>query len=260
MSEFEYDQERARLRELYGDNSAEAAAKRDQAMADLFRRSGWTQEKLAAKESKSQNWVSYRLRFGRFLNFITAVIKSESLPADLTEWRFRAYWNSVRGPEQERFRAIFKLIQEDPTRGVRAKRTKQDMPKTEAVRKALRPTVEAEKPIDRHRWAKKLDVSEATIQRAEMQERARLEGVRENFPENMVSVHELIEKLVPLLERVKAQAKCHVALVCQPELLLIASEGRRLLDMWASGDTTVRRAHGHVVSPKRPVEAKGEMP
>jgi hypothetical protein len=70
MSEFEYDQERARLRELYGDNSAEAAAKRDQAMADLFRRSGWTQEKLAAKESKSQNvsvaiWSFPELYHGR---------------------------------------------------------------------------------------------------------------------------------------------------------------------------------------------------
>src|SRR5262245_52706437 len=63
--------------------------KRDQALALLFYRSGWTQEELAEKEGKSVSWISYRLRFGRFLNFSTVVEKSENRPKAFTEGRFR---------------------------------------------------------------------------------------------------------------------------------------------------------------------------
>ena len=37
---------------------AEAGARFEQALATLFFRSGWTQEKLAEKEGKSQHWIS----------------------------------------------------------------------------------------------------------------------------------------------------------------------------------------------------------
>jgi hypothetical protein len=37
-------------------------------------------EQLAAKEGKSQFWISKRLLFGRFLNFISVDIKSENTP------------------------------------------------------------------------------------------------------------------------------------------------------------------------------------
>ena len=79
-----------RLRELYGDRSIEAA-KRDQAMAVLFIRSGWTQEKLAEKEGTTQQSIAYRLRFGRFVDFTTTVVNFENLPSNLTERRFRGY-------------------------------------------------------------------------------------------------------------------------------------------------------------------------
>jgi hypothetical protein len=64
----------------------EAAAKRDQALAVLFYRSGWTQEELAKKEAEltnkpmSQQRVAERLRFGRFLNFTASGSNSEILP------------------------------------------------------------------------------------------------------------------------------------------------------------------------------------
>ena len=45
----------------------------------------WTQEEVAAKEGKTQFWVSTRLCFGRFLNFIAADINAESLPSNLSE-------------------------------------------------------------------------------------------------------------------------------------------------------------------------------
>lgn len=58
----------------------------------LFMRSGWTQEQLAAKEHKSQRWISYRLLFGRFLTFSTNVLNAENAPKNLSECRFRQYW------------------------------------------------------------------------------------------------------------------------------------------------------------------------
>jgi len=134
-------------------------------------------------------------------------------------------------------------------------RRQMDMPKTDAVREAIRATVVAGKTIDRQAWAKKLSVSVATVQRAESAERGRLEGLRDG-DSICISIHILIEKLVPLFERVREQSKRHVGLICQPELLLIASEGRKLLDLWASNDTSVHRVNGHVAPRKRPVNSE----
>ncbi len=47
MARANYERERAAVREAYGDSSQEAGAKRDQALAKLFYRSGWAQEALA---------------------------------------------------------------------------------------------------------------------------------------------------------------------------------------------------------------------
>jgi hypothetical protein len=89
------------------------AAKRDQAMAILFDRSGWTQEELADKEGKSQDWAALRLRFGRFWNFTTTVVKVETLPANLTEGHFRALWKQTDKSDKDevRFHNVFTLIQ-----------------------------------------------------------------------------------------------------------------------------------------------------
>lgn len=60
-------------------------------LARLFFLSGWTQEELATIEGKSKQWVDFRLRFGRFLNFSgfpTRVGKGKSL----SERRFCGYW------------------------------------------------------------------------------------------------------------------------------------------------------------------------
>jgi hypothetical protein len=71
-----------------------------------------------------------------------------------------------------------------------------------------------------------------------------------------VSIQALIERLHPLFERVKVQSTKHVALISKTELAIIASQGQRLLDEWASGDETVRRVRGHVVPLKTPAEEK----
>ena len=176
--------------------------------------------------------------------------------------------------------------------------------KTEAVRQAVRPLVEAGKTVSRNKLAKELGVSQGTVQRATMQEQARLEemgggpklfdwdwdspeaiakilvnskrdksrrlhaalaellAITQATPgenEIMVSLNLLIEKFVPLFESVRDQSKRHEACVSQAELLLIASEGRRLLDRWADGDDTVRRVRGHVAPPKLSANGK-EVP
>lgn len=77
------------------------------------------------------------------------------------------------------------------------------------------------------------------------------------YTEKMVSIHVLIEKLSPLFERVLAQSKAHRAALSHTELAMVAGEGRRLLDSWASDDPTVRRVRGHVV-PQNPRRRKAE--
>ena len=93
FSRSDYERERERIRETYGDSTVEAGAKRDQALAGLFYMSGWTQQELAEVEGKTRQWVAYRIRFGKFLEFATTVANQETLPKNLTERRFRSYWD-----------------------------------------------------------------------------------------------------------------------------------------------------------------------
>jgi hypothetical protein len=60
---------------------------------------------LKAQQGTSRAYTVRRLQFGRFLNFstavesplTTAVVNRETLPTNLTEWRFRKYWE--RAPD-----------------------------------------------------------------------------------------------------------------------------------------------------------------
>ncbi|SRR5579883_1737580 len=62
----------------------------------------WSQEKLAAHLAQrwgkevTQQYVSYRLRLGRFLSFFTTSgCEDWKIPADLTERRFRTLWEET---------------------------------------------------------------------------------------------------------------------------------------------------------------------
>jgi len=71
------------------------------ALAALFHRSGWTQEELAKVEHCTQSVMGKRLRFGRFLAFSP----DRTIPRNLTEWRFRGYWERTdKAEKNERIR------------------------------------------------------------------------------------------------------------------------------------------------------------
>src|SRR5215467_1578992 len=108
MSEEDYDRERERIRDVYGNSKAEAATRWEQELAKLLWRSSWTQEELAAKEGKSISWISRQVLFGRFLD----------VSVNLTDWqilsegKFRNYWkNSEGASERHRFRHIAEMIE-----------------------------------------------------------------------------------------------------------------------------------------------------
>jgi hypothetical protein len=67
-------------------------------LAVLFYQSGWTQEKLAKKETEftgkkvSRSCITRRLLFGQFLNFVPMGTNTENPPIGLTERRFRDIW------------------------------------------------------------------------------------------------------------------------------------------------------------------------
>jgi hypothetical protein len=106
MTGAQYDRERAELLATYGQNASEANGRREQEWAKLFYRSGW-QEELAKKEGKSQQHIARRVLFGRFLNLHHDGVNPESLPANLTQRRFRSYWDRTdkTNKEHTRFKA-----------------------------------------------------------------------------------------------------------------------------------------------------------
>lgn len=113
LRESDYDRERQQIRETYGDSSKEAVARRDQALAALFYRSGWTQEELAKKEGKSPQWIARRVKFGCFLNFSPFGENVHAALPKLTEGSFRKYWEQTdsTGNERMRFLAVLKMLE-----------------------------------------------------------------------------------------------------------------------------------------------------
>lgn len=244
MTEAAYDFERAKLRELYGDSSAEASAKRDQALAVLFYRSGWTQEELAKKEGKSQRWIAYRLCFGRFLNFSTMVLNPETLPNSITERRFRSFWERTEGStnERARFQDVIGLMQDDaddvPATGT------QSPPKVvgQAIKKACADgkwhnlTVIAGKiELDEDRVRKTLD-SICSSPKYGCKAEKKLVGTGVAYRlfklDRAIPAGELLEKLSPILDGLEAEGKKTMATMAPAAVAILAHKLRKLLKEW----------------------------
>lgn len=105
-----YREFREQIRTVYGDSNAEAKALRDQALAELYYRSGWTQEELATEEGVARQHVARRLLFGRFLAFAPDRCNLRSV----AEFRFRSYWertDKANGNERQRFTEVLRLME-----------------------------------------------------------------------------------------------------------------------------------------------------
>ena len=118
MTEAVYLQERAAIRATYGDGSSrQARAAADQALAALFARSGWTQERLAQIEGQPRQVVARRLLFGQFLANAPngANAEFDLVRPKLTEGKFRDYWKRTTdiGNTRARYTAIQRLVLDD---------------------------------------------------------------------------------------------------------------------------------------------------
>lgn len=111
MSEQQFDARLARINEQYEAHKEGAVATRDQEVARLFEQCGWTQERIAQRMGKRQQWVSYRLIFGRFLEFTTSGCEHPSCTTNLTERRFREHWKRTKGSEKDRFEQVLHALE-----------------------------------------------------------------------------------------------------------------------------------------------------
>jgi len=67
------------------------------------------QRTISAKTKRLRSvaiWIQYRLCFGRFLNFTTTVVKAGTLPKNLTERRFRTFWEQTEERKRAELREL----------------------------------------------------------------------------------------------------------------------------------------------------------
>ena len=120
MTQDQFDARLMHIEEQYAARRAGAEAYRDQEVARLFAECDWTQARIAARMGRSQNWVSKRLLFGRYLRFSTSGTKHESPHHSLTERRFREAWqatHTARHPKEtdgERFLRVAVWLADAP--------------------------------------------------------------------------------------------------------------------------------------------------
>lgn len=236
MTEADYERQRAEIRETYGENKKQAGVRWEQALATLLYRSGWTQENLAKKEGKSRVWVSRQTLFGRFLSFVPMGTNAEKASIDLSERRFRSYWDQTNKNEINeavRFRAVIELM-------------------IAPVNRHLAPLIRA--TFSDGQWrsiqevATETKASEADVERT-------LEGIKKHaelpkvkcerkkvgrefhyrlFPmDKTVSLKELKTKLRPLIDGLKAEGKKNMTTMSPGTVAHLTFLIQKLLDGWA---------------------------
>jgi hypothetical protein len=242
MSEAQYDSQRVRLLELYGDSGKEAAAKRDQAFAVLFYKSGWTQEKLAKKEKKSEGWVNQRLRLGRFLNFLTTVRNPENPPVGLTERRFRDIWaetDKAESNERIRFQQVLDILNS---------KTEISRPKRSHIGDEILKAAADGKWHSLQEIAQKIGKDEGhvaatlagmknngTYNVTAEQRTTRQHGVQYRiFPKNIaISLNELMEKLAPIVKDLEIEGRKSVVAIAPAQVMYLTGKIRKLLEEWS---------------------------
>jgi len=206
---------------------------RTQERAKLLATAGWTQHELADRLGKSQKSIDQQMRFGRFLNLSTTVLK-------ITEGSFRALWERTdkSDDEQSRFAEVQQLLdfesaspEAKPSRGL------------------------ADKLMARFadgKWhaldniAVRLDQPQATIEATlKMLPRstyhAKVEqkrvGLKQHYrifrQDRTVSLQELIEKFGPIIEELKQQGNTNAATVSIGAVKHCAHRLEQIIDEWS---------------------------
>jgi hypothetical protein len=216
-------------------------AYRDQELARLFVQCGWTQPRIAEQEGKTQQWVDYRLRFGRFLQFTTSGCNLQKPPKNLTERRFRAYFERTEGSkEQVRFAAVLKAMEEDlllPTAG-------RDMEVSDRIIERYADgkwhnfeTIVAGVESDsatvktRLRFMKKLGTKNVFCESRKAGRGNQYRIVRGG--RKKIQLEALQREIGPLLDELERQGKQDLATMSPPTVLELAHRIRRLLDNMA---------------------------
>jgi len=242
----EYRAERQRLREIHGDDAKEANGRREQELALLFDRSGLTQEELAAEEGQGRQFISYRLVFGRFLNFASADASAEKLPASLTEYKFRQFWKQTdkADNDRKRFLDVLATIQSAPV--VLAGRSQRNTGLTQKIVDEFADGKwHAEETIYNHFDEEDPEAVKGSLTilkkpsrgaagaRAEHEKRGSRQYIRLFKQEKMISNHEIKEKLAPLIKGLKEEGKKNMATMSPGTVAQLAALLQRHLDEWS---------------------------
>lgn len=242
MTETEYEQERAKLPA----DKKEAGARFEQALAILFYRSGWTQQQLADKETAftrkkiGQQYISRLLRFGRFLNFTPVGVNPDLGPRNLTEYKFREYWEQTNKDHNERarFSEVVRAIQRDaaivkPRRPLIGHGIISEF--ADGKWHSLQTIIEAIAPDDPQQV-------EATVERmrkvnsygakCEKKQVGTEFHYRIFHSEKQISALELIEKLRPIIQKLKIEGKKNMATMSPPSVAILAGQLEKLLEEW----------------------------
>lgn len=233
MSDSEYERERERIREVYGESKSDAGIRWEQALAKLFCASGWGQEEIAAREGKSQTWVQFRMRFGRFLSFPT----NSTVGTNLSERHFRQLWDQTTGSDIRRFAQVAEMIQkENAPRGVNRN----------AMMDQIRDLYSNGKWHSTEAIANRIGKDKGEVERtlagasSRGSRRYRIERRRRGrefqyriYPmEKTVSSVELSEKLGPIILQLRAEGRKNMATIAIPKIAEIAAELQVMLDDW----------------------------
>jgi hypothetical protein len=246
LSERDFDLKWKQIAEQHEARREYANAWRDQELARLFESCGWTQAKISEHVAKRQVWVSQRLVFGRFLDFIATAINDEERRG-LTERRFRGYWAKSEGTEKERFEQVARILTSGVPHGIAAMHQKPGM--RNAVLAAMADgqwyttrqvlaTVEetltgatGDQIAGALTWIRRLQPKGKCLESRAFGNRVQYRLVDRDESTGPVSpVREIYDQAAPLLDELEAEARKHMAEWSPSTVRKIAVQLRRLFE------------------------------
>lgn len=240
MSDADFDSELATLHDRYGASREEAGNRFEQELARLAARSGWTQEELAGKLGKSQKWVDFNLRFGRFLNLSTNVLKTEIPLFSLSEGRFRVLFQKTDKTQSEPTRFQEVLDQLAASVGVRSPSRDLKSIRTDVIAKFADGKWH---PLDKIvRALPEYEAQQITDALADTSKHPRVQGCdwerkgvgrswsyRIFKQERMVSHRKLTEEFMPIFKELLAETEKSQVAISLPTVRRLAQKAAQLL-------------------------------